>query len=165
MYTPEEQKEHRNLWIQALRSGEYQQTYYALRNESGFSALGVACDISDLGQWTESPRLYESQSFQVSNDDNSRINEDVWLPSEVRDWLGLFSDQGIFYTAKLSPELKHNLLAECNSSLGEPLSSLAYLNDAGCSFQQIAGIVEEAQSCYLVAPLPHLYPSLYRQTV
>ena len=35
----------RALWISALRSGEYRQTIDCLRNNKGFSAMGVACDV------------------------------------------------------------------------------------------------------------------------
>ncbi len=51
IWTPEEQKEHRRLWVEALRSGKYQQGDGVLRSDGKFCCLGVACDISGLGEW------------------------------------------------------------------------------------------------------------------
>ena len=33
------------IWIDALRSGKYKQTYGRLHDEKGFCCLGVACDL------------------------------------------------------------------------------------------------------------------------
>ena len=33
------------IWIEALRSGKYNQTKRALNNSSGFCCLGVSCDV------------------------------------------------------------------------------------------------------------------------
>jgi len=38
-------------WINALISGNYQQTKGCLRNDFGFCCLGVACDIKDNSSW------------------------------------------------------------------------------------------------------------------
>jgi hypothetical protein len=35
-------------WIEALRSGEYQQTFGALRDNDGHCCLGVLCEVSGL---------------------------------------------------------------------------------------------------------------------
>lgn len=46
-------------WVAALRSGEYQQTTGALRRPTpevgqlAFCCLGVLCDISGIGQWSD----------------------------------------------------------------------------------------------------------------
>lgn len=79
-WTPEQQKEHRRLWVEALRSGKYQQAKNRLRVANGFCCLGVACDISGLGEWSGSGfYLYE---------------DDKLLPIEVRNWLGLSGCMG-----------------------------------------------------------------------
>ena len=39
-------------WLTALESGEYKQTRDLLRDDNGFCCLGVACDLSGLGEWT-----------------------------------------------------------------------------------------------------------------
>lgn len=64
----------RGLWISALRSGEYRQTRYCLRDHKGVSAMGVACDVIGkrygvswrwmergagiLGKYTTMPRAF-----------------------------------------------------------------------------------------------------------
>src|SRR4051812_34484552 len=46
-WTAEQQKEHRDIWVKALRSGEYKQTKGALHTADGaFCCLGVACDLA-----------------------------------------------------------------------------------------------------------------------
>lgn len=53
-YTAEEQAEHRKEWVKALRSGKYEQAKGTLKQTDGgreqFCCLGVACDISGLGE-------------------------------------------------------------------------------------------------------------------
>jgi hypothetical protein len=52
MLTPE-QKELVQKWIDALRSGNYQQGCYMLRSlNDKFCCLGVLCDIVDPTRWT-----------------------------------------------------------------------------------------------------------------
>lgn len=41
-------------WVEALRSGKYQQCKGRLNNGAGFCCLGVACDLIDSGAWVES---------------------------------------------------------------------------------------------------------------
>ena len=55
-YTKDEQAEHREMWTSALRSGYYKQTTGALQRRDyggreAYCCLGVACDISELGEW------------------------------------------------------------------------------------------------------------------
>ena len=45
-YTLEEQKANRKLWVEALRSGEYQQATQSLTQRGGgYCCLGVACRV------------------------------------------------------------------------------------------------------------------------
>lgn len=44
-------KDYKKAWVEALRSGEYQQEYHYLSCDDGFCALGVAyCAVSDIPQ-------------------------------------------------------------------------------------------------------------------
>lgn len=81
-YTPEQQREHRRLWVEALRSGKYQQARGQLKKRGGMCCLGVACDLSKLGAWQE--EAYVGPHFD-------RYDA---LPEAVRDWLGLGSFTG-----------------------------------------------------------------------
>jgi hypothetical protein len=38
-------------WIDALRSGKYQQAKHKLKGEDGFCCLGVLCDVYDPNSW------------------------------------------------------------------------------------------------------------------
>jgi hypothetical protein len=73
-------------WLAALRSGEFEQGKRRLRTHDGshYCCLGVACQISELGSYTDcayivnkDPRPYE-------------------LPKEVQTWLGLKTPNGAF---------------------------------------------------------------------
>lgn len=47
-------KEVKKAWLDALRSGKYEQARSTLNNGSGgFCCLGVLCDISKLGHWNK----------------------------------------------------------------------------------------------------------------
>lgn len=43
--------EFKKLWVEALRSGKYQQTKNVLRNDKGFCCVGVALDLVDSKGW------------------------------------------------------------------------------------------------------------------
>ena len=99
-YTVEEQKEHRNKWVSALRFGEYETWSLAMRYGSRYSCLGVACDISELGKWKEiydgvwdgSCKYFYRVSGKIYDDDYQYRH----LPISVQKWLGLTSPTGRF---------------------------------------------------------------------
>ena len=72
-YTPEQQAKNRREWVEALRSGDYQQGQGALLTGDRFCCLGVACEISGLAEWNG----------------HYYLGQDCALPDEVMDWLGL----------------------------------------------------------------------------
>lgn len=121
-WTPEQQKEHRRLWVEALRSGKYQQAQGALHDAGGFCCLGVACDISRLGSWERSGA--DEDRFYLVDDDL----EDSVLPIAVQRWLGLRAPGG-----------------EAQAYM------LWHLNDNGETFAAIADIIE-AEPAGLVIP-------------
>lgn len=43
-------------WIPALRSGDYPQTQFGLRDSTGFCCFGVLCDIVDPNGWEVSSK-------------------------------------------------------------------------------------------------------------
>lgn len=49
--TEEARRHNRAVLAEALRSGDYPQATGHLRTSYGFCCLGVACDISGLGEW------------------------------------------------------------------------------------------------------------------
>ena len=127
-YTPEQQVENRHKWIAALRSGEYDQGRTVLRSGDAFCCLGVACDISSLGEWgrwKDGAPVYKTKK-------ETHMRE---LPLAVQDWLGLRTEKGQFVLG----------------GDGEGTISLANLNDTGFTFEQIADLIEEGQDGLLAS--------------
>lgn len=81
----EEQRERVLKWIAALRSGEYNQSFRALRGITGYCCLGVACEISGLSKW-EAGKFY--------------LGEESELPNQVRLYYGLKGRDGRYLICK-----------------------------------------------------------------
>lgn len=113
-WTKDEQREHRRLWVEALRSGKYKQARRRLKNPrtGAMCCLGVACEISGLGAF-DSSGCYRTPG---------EVSDDV-LPLSVRRWLGLISIDGAY--GDLTDD-----------------NCLAGLNDSGKRFSTIARIIE-----------------------
>lgn len=120
----------RKKWADALRHGGYIQGTGGLRIADSYCCLGVACDISGLGRWTEQGK-YCTASQTKKN----------CLPYEVRLWLGikkLCNDVGI--------TLDRQQLLEIYD-IKEPIPdsemlTLITLNDNNVDFNTIANIIE-----------------------
>jgi hypothetical protein len=114
-------------WVDALRSGAYQQGRLALRTpDDEFCCLGVACDVSGLGEWEPSEGLYTDLRYVIRDEHDEVVTRaGAYLPGPVRDWLGIESD---------------------NPKLGvEQVNSAVNANDMlGWTFDQIADAIEEA---------------------
>lgn len=56
----------KKIWIEALRSGKYQQGQGALKEGDSFCCLGVLCDLYDSTGWDPAPNDNRSKklSFQ-----------------------------------------------------------------------------------------------------
>lgn len=107
-------------WVEALRSGEFQQTTRKLSDGNGYCCLGVACEVyrreTGDGEWeqrgdTELPVLTFLGVWNV-------------LPDPVRRWLGLSEESG-----------------DWKDENGE-WRYLTNTNDHGATFAEIADIVE-----------------------
>jgi hypothetical protein len=114
-------------WINALRSGEYEQVTGTLKSFSGFCCLGVLCDIhikeTGKGDW----------SFYSSNGEICYYigvrDYNAFLPKEVCEWAGIKEeDPKILLTNEENPSEKN-------------ISSLSLLNDNKSSFSEIADII------------------------
>ena len=122
-YTAEEAKENRKKWIEALRSGEYKQGMGVLREEDNkFCCLGVACDISGLGEWKYD--LEDSDGINLSyviEESVKKYSNDGLLPLPVQFWVGLRSNAGDAFES----------------------GSLIQINDTGSSFKEVADFIEK----------------------
>jgi hypothetical protein len=100
--------------IAALRSGEYAQGKEKLRPTADkFCCLGVACDVYRKEVGGE----WDGLRFRLPHADTTHVN---YLPVSVKEWFGFSSE---------NPTVA-----------GRPL---AYLNDEGSSFSQIADALEQ----------------------
>ena len=125
-YTPEEQREHRQDWIKALRSGDYKQTKGRLRRGDSFCCLGVACEISGRGVWQQRTRNGSLTYIYIFDNEA--------LPREVANYYGIRDVYATFWIGTV--DRKNN--------------SLSNLNDKGATFDEIADIIEEEPDYLLV---------------
>lgn len=122
-------EEARKLWIEALRSGYYNQGYLTLcrikeDNCEYYCCLGVACE---LYQKYEGGLIIKFESFDDISVSRKEYNgASVFLPPIVRTWLGIRQDDGGFY-----------------KRVGDYAYSLPHLNDNGKTFKEIADFIEE----------------------
>lgn len=135
MFAPEETAEHRRQWTDALRSGNYTQTFNSLRDKDGFSALGVACLLSGLGEWQRpidraGTRPYIIQYPATSDEAQIAL---VSLPSDVRRRLGLRNHLGLF-----------------RSTNGETATLMLLNNNHRLPFEAIADIIESEPEEFLI---------------
>lgn len=87
---PKELNENAKKWVAALRSGEYAQTQFALKNYKGHCCLGVGCDVygKETGEnWQEVCAIYKF------------MDSSAQLPEPVQKWFGLRSEAGRYKMA------------------------------------------------------------------
>jgi len=119
-------------WIEALRSGEYQQGKHMLKvNDDTYCCLGVLCNKVKPEEW------------KLEGEDYTIYNEEEVLPIEIRKILGVEDRGGGFEingsNTKLLEILKEKNISEWKSY------TLATLNDSykhDLTFDQIADILE-----------------------
>jgi hypothetical protein len=127
------------MWVKALRSGNYSQTKECLHDSKGMCCLGVLCDIYTQGRegWAEWDLCDEEERV----DDHGNIEDYAqWsmfdnhetLPCEVREWANIKHSDGSFETEG------------CDGT--QYTESLATLNDKGYTFNDLADIIEKKWS-------------------
>jgi hypothetical protein len=105
----------KELWIEALRSGKYQQGEGLLKTQDGkYCCLGVLCDIYAK---TQKKKGFQKGKFQYYFQDKGNA---ALLPENVMKWSGIDSKFGNYKNNNLTTD-----------------------NDNGKSFVQIAKIIEE----------------------
>lgn len=105
----------KQLWIDALLSGEYQQGKMALKHGDDYCCWGVLCDISGLGEWRMDG--YGVLGYRVGEATMVGVPEGA-----VLEWAGI-KDRVPYNEDQL-------------------ISSLASFNDADFTFKQIARLIE-----------------------
>lgn len=137
-------------WLDALRSGKYNQTHGALYRRAvseydenpnvGFCCLGVVCDISHLGKWVSQVSLTaQAQEMTYVVDGYQHPG---YLTEPVMRWLGLDP-----YEADDMGELIYDSEAGHGFTLvvheGGMLVQVNTLNDNGKDFKYIADLLEK----------------------
>jgi hypothetical protein len=78
-------RENISKWVDALRSGRYEQTTGRLANQEGYCCLGVACEVAiDSGVKLSRDTVTNGTILYDGNCDG--------LPYPVSEWLGLFDE-------------------------------------------------------------------------
>lgn len=114
------------LWLEALRSGEYEQGTSYLNMNGQFCCLGVLCDIAVRQGVAVAVATY--YDYGIKADSSAVVYYDgdpTTLPLSVRGWAGLDHGNPGFDTAARERHL------------------LAALNDEGLPFEDIATLIEE----------------------
>jgi hypothetical protein len=129
-------KEIKEKWITALRSGEYKQCRNKLikvkNDQRSFCCLGVLTDlaikegvISDNWKLNTDPKTISYGEYVIGHEENSVLIKEVMEWAELSDneglYYGTYDDNGVYKTPQ----------------------SLAVKNDTGASFKQIANIIEK----------------------
>ncbi len=102
-------------WVAALRSGKYIQARGALRADNKFCCLGVLCNLHARAH----PDIAATQHHV-----NYYIGSDAVLPKEVQAWADLPNECG------------------GDVKIGNNKDSLAWHNDEGRTFDEIANAIE-----------------------
>lgn len=110
-------------WLEALRSGDYEQTdNYLHRPGDGFCCLGVLCDLhmkaTDGASWEQEAETSSGMTYPSEEGNHTTV-----MPEEVVKWAGLPDE---------NPYID-----------GIKSYTLAYLNDDGKTFNEIADVIEE----------------------
>lgn len=103
-------------WLEALRSGEYEQGRNALNENGNYCCLGVLCDVAVKSGLA----LEVGERGQITEYDGLT----AYLPDRVKRWAALYD---------------HNPRVP----IGPLGTSLANLNDQGKTFSEIADLIEE----------------------
>ena len=112
-------KERRQKWIDALRSGDYQQTTYCLESNKSksFCCLGVACKVAESFGVVPASDIYNERG---------KLEGKYW-PKVVREWFGFDKREGVLSTLE-----------------GQEYNDLVELNDKGkLSFDAIADLLQK----------------------
>lgn len=119
-------------WIDALRSGNYEQGSEKLRSVSGYCCLGVLCDLY--------AQEHDTQWEFRGNEETNLQPQDYWyfdeqsefLPYSVMDWAGLKTNNP-------------NVRVYCSNGEDEDFytDEIANVNDTGYTFMDLSKIIEQ----------------------
>lgn len=114
-------KDIKEKWVTALRSGEYEQGRGYLAVDGKYCCLGILCELAHAEGITN--KATHQGTYAEYSVYGKGMSAGV-LPSEVIEWAGLSSD---------NPELE----------IDDTLQTAATWNDAGTAFEVIAKGIED----------------------
>lgn len=91
-------KDFKQHWVAALRSGEYEQGRDCLRENNTFCCLGVACDIYDPLLWGKTPRGYFYKFEEAWSSIPLSIAQEIGLTAEEMYHLMKMNDAGLRFS-------------------------------------------------------------------
>jgi hypothetical protein len=125
-------------WIDALRSGDYEQGSEKLRGVNGYCCLGVLCDIYAREHDTQ----WEFRGYDELSDESNPHPMDYWyfddqsefLPKIVMNWAGLKT-----HNPSVRVDIEDNF-GDDNSFYTD---EIANVNDSGYTFMDLSKIIEQ----------------------
>ena len=125
-------------WIDALRSGKYEQCSGKLRGANGYCCLGVLCDLYAQEHDTQ----WEFRGYGEHGDETNPQPMDYWyfedrseyLPESVMDWAGLKTP---------NPNVRIDVEDNEDEDNWYYQDEIANVNDSGYSFNQIAEVIQQ----------------------
>ena len=123
----------KEVWVNALRSGKYEQGSEKLRSETGYCCLGVLCDIYAQEHNTQWEFRGDEEINPQSQDYWYFDEHSEFLPESVMNWAELKTHNP---TVRIDVEDNED---EDNWYYKDELSNV---NDSGYDFSQIANLIE-----------------------
>ena len=121
-------------WIDALRSGKYEQGSEKLRSQQGYCCLGVLCDLY--------AQEHETQWEFRGNEETNLQLMDYWyfedqsefLPDSVKEWAELPVG---------NPSVRVDVSEEDDENDWFYKDEIANLNDSGYTFNELSNVIEQ----------------------
>jgi hypothetical protein len=135
------------LWLNGLRSGEFEQCRGKLSDGTGYCCLGVLSELASREGVCE--KEVSEETFMVRNGSHAvpmtettvRYDGDInYLPYEVTRWAFEDADE---YLMPIEHYIKENPSVLASNGDMATKTTLSQLNDQGFTFEQIADIIEE----------------------
>lgn len=129
----------KQLWVAALRSGEYPQGKSKLRSSKGYCCLGVLCDLAERAGiiTSEVVTTYddgtETYGYTVNDHQEVPYHEVSLLPLKVQDWAGI---------ENCNPNVEVDDEEFSKDHQLRSWAPLSELNDLGYDFDYIADRIE-----------------------
>lgn len=118
-------EEVKTLWLEALRSGKYEQAKGYLRDGDFYCPLGVLCDLYPGGKWKQDKFIEDilDKVYYFSVTVSNKVPSYTSPPSAVVHWAELEDPQPFI-------------------TIGNDSTNLTRLNDDGLTLSQLADLIE-----------------------